>query len=138
MRVGLITGKESDAQRAKVADSFGTADGVDVIIMSKVGSTGINLSAAHVLVLVVCRAFPYQHPPSPVLRPPTLAQDQIFSWWDKHQIIGRLNRGSQARKVIVYDLVALSTNDVVINDIARSKKDIVEAFLQAAPYGQSK
>jgi hypothetical protein len=61
-------------------------------------------------------------------------QDQRFSHSEKQQLMGRLNRGDQQRTVIVYDLVAADSCDVVLNCIARDKKDCVSAFLSKDSY----
>ena len=50
--------------------------------------------------------------------------------------MGRLNRGDQKRRVIVYDLVAADTCDVVLNGIARDKKDCISTFLSSQSYAQ--
>jgi hypothetical protein len=134
LKCGKLIGKTSTAQRAKLIHSFGTPAGPDVLLMSSVGATGINLAAARVVILVV-RGLELNHRLGPQL---TWAwtQDQIFSWCAKEQIIGRLNRGKQLQTVIVYDLVALMTGDVALNSIARDKKGVLEAFLQKTEYGQ--
>lgn len=50
--------------------------------------------------------------------------------------MGRLNRGEQRRRVIVYELVAVDSCDVVINGIARDKKDCVATFLSGQGYAK--
>jgi hypothetical protein len=116
LKVRFITGETTDSDRVEVLTNFGSSDGPDVVIISTVAMVGINLSAAHVMILV----------------------DQQFSWWDKRQIIGRVNRGEQPRQVIVYDLVGLRTGDVMLNSIAMTKKDTLDAFLSSADYASSK
>jgi SNF2 family DNA or RNA helicase len=113
LKVKSIVGKTSELERARTVNQFGTDKGADVLIISSAAMTGINLSAAHVMILL----------------------DQLFSWWDKHQIIGRINRGTQARQVIVYDLIAVGTGDVLINSIAMDKRDTLEEFVHTNPNG---
>jgi SNF2 family DNA or RNA helicase len=116
MKVASIIGSSTPTERARVINTFGTIHGPDVVIISTVGMTGINLSAAHVMILL----------------------DQMFSWWDKQQIIGRVNRGKQTRQVIVYDIIALQTGDVVLNAMAKDKKTMLDGFLRAGNHASGK
>jgi hypothetical protein len=60
----------------------------------------------------------------------------VFSEQDKRQLRGRIWRHPQTRQCIIYDFVALQTGDVILNNIARLKKDMVEAFTCSTEYGR--
>lgn len=58
----------------------------------------------------------------------TSFQDQVFSQQDKRQLIGRIWRHPQERRCIIYDLIALETADVVLNHMARTKREMLDVF----------
>jgi hypothetical protein len=56
-------------------------------------------------------------------------QDQPWSAQDERQIRGRAHRQPQRKEVLLYHLLANDTADVVLSGMARSKHDMLEAFL---------
>lgn len=56
LSVGLIVGTTPLKQRNQVLESFAKPSGPDVVLISEVASTGVNLATAHVLIIVVGQA----------------------------------------------------------------------------------
>lgn len=69
-------------------------------------------------------------------RPALVLQDQQFSAQDKRQLYGRIWRHPQLRICIIYDLIALSTSDVILNEMARGKKEMLTTFVTSSPFAE--
>ncbi|KAL6304101.1 hypothetical protein BKA93DRAFT_826085 [Sparassis latifolia] len=115
LRCMLLVGTVTISKREKIIAEFNTCPEPCVIIMSSIGSTGINLSAAHIMIL----------------------EDQQFSEQDKRQIMGRIWRYPQDKICIIYDLVAINTADVALNSIARKKEEMLQIFASRAKYAEA-
>ncbi|TFK59812.1 hypothetical protein BDN72DRAFT_780239 [Pluteus cervinus] len=102
-----IDGQTTFAQRARKVAQFKTDPKVRVLIFSSIGSSGLNLSAASVVIFL----------------------DQPWSAQDERQIKGRAHRQPQKKEVRTYHLLAQDTADIILSGLARGKKDMMEAFL---------
>ena len=63
----------------------------------------------------------------------TRLQDTLWSAQDDAQLIGRLWRRLQTKRVHVYRLIALGSPDVFLNNISFDKARIHQAFIDAGP-----
>ncbi|KAK7682072.1 hypothetical protein QCA50_014658 [Cerrena zonata] len=108
-----IHGSLSLAKRTALIEQFKASDenGPRVLIISSVGTTGLNLAWANILLCI----------------------DVPWSWQELGQMIGRLWRLPQKKEVIVYQLVALGTADVFLSDNSFGKGRMLEAFQKASP-----
>ncbi|CAA7271229.1 unnamed protein product [Cyclocybe aegerita] len=102
-----IDGQTKIKSRNAVVKKFREDPSERVLIFSMVGSTGLNLSCAKVIVFL----------------------DQPWSAQDERQIRGRAHRHPQTKEVDLYMLLANETADVLIAGMARGKGDALEAFL---------
>ncbi|TFK60185.1 hypothetical protein BDN72DRAFT_779739 [Pluteus cervinus] len=103
-----IEGRQTLEQRAAIVERFRTDDNYRVLIFSKIGTVGLNLSRACILIFF----------------------DQPWSAQDETQIRGRLHRQPQKLEVKCYHLLALDTADVLLAGLAEGKKGMMEAFLR--------
>ncbi|KXN81812.1 Chromatin-remodeling complex ATPase chain isw-1 [Leucoagaricus sp. SymC.cos] len=104
----FINGKISFEQRAKTVKKFENPDSeARVLIFSTVGSAGLNLSIADVVIFF----------------------DQPWSAQDERQIRGRAHRQPQSKIVKVIHLLANDSADLLMNDVARGKRDMFNAFV---------
>ncbi|KAK7677244.1 hypothetical protein QCA50_019838 [Cerrena zonata] len=112
-----IDGGMTVARRTKVIHQFRTSgvDGPRVLLVSIVGTTGLNLPFANILVSL----------------------DVNWSEQDENQLRGRLWRQNQPKTVVFYQLVARGTSDVFLNNIAFGKGVMLKAFV-SAPKGLQK
>ena len=53
LRADVIMGDTTLKQRSQTLENFSQVEGPDVVMISEVGSTGINLASAHVMVIIV-------------------------------------------------------------------------------------
>ncbi|GLB33117.1 putative helicase [Lyophyllum shimeji] len=108
IRCMFIDGQTSLNKRAQIVDKFRNDPSLRVLIVSSVGSTGLNLTAASVVIFL----------------------DQPWSAQDELQIRGRAHRQPQKKVVKCYHILADDTADVVLAALARGKQDMLESFLQ--------
>ncbi|KAL0575320.1 hypothetical protein V5O48_006649 [Marasmius crinis-equi] len=102
-----IDGTQTLEKRNEMINEFKRAGGPRVLIFSSVGSVGLNLSVADVVLFL----------------------DQPWSAQDEEQMRARAHRQPQTREVKVISVLALKTADTIINTMARQKKDMFEAFV---------
>ncbi|KAG7093167.1 hypothetical protein E1B28_006856 [Marasmius oreades] len=102
-----IDGQTPLDKRAAIVDKFNDPNGPRVFIFSSVGGTGLNLSAADIVIFF----------------------DQTWSSQDERQIRGRAHRQPQRKVVIVIHLLANDTTDILMNNMASQKRDMFEAFV---------
>ncbi|QRV93635.1 ATP-dependent DNA helicase [Ceratobasidium sp. AG-Ba] len=95
-------------QRQKAADTFKTDPECRVMLLSKVGGTGLNLQVASILIFL-----------SP-----------LWSGLEKRQLIGRLWRLGQLNQVIIMDIITAEGPDLVIGGHAGSKSAMSDVFLR--------
>ncbi|RXW12083.1 hypothetical protein EST38_g13772 [Candolleomyces aberdarensis] len=106
IKILLISGTTSYEQRARIVKKFNEDPQYRVLVFSKVGSTGLNLTRASVVIFL----------------------DQPWSAQDEVQIIGRAWRQRQKRPVTAIHLLANNTADITLSYLARGKKDMLDAF----------
>ncbi|KAF5344632.1 hypothetical protein D9756_011234 [Leucocoprinus leucothites] len=103
-----INGKISFQERDKRVKRFhDLKSDTRVLIFSSVGSAGLNLSIADVVIFF----------------------DQPWSAQDERQIRGRAHRQPQSKEVKVIYLLANNSADLLMNGVARGKQDMLEAFV---------
>ncbi|KAJ3764543.1 P-loop containing nucleoside triphosphate hydrolase protein, partial [Lentinula raphanica] len=102
-----IDGTMSYDKRAQVVAEFYQLKSARVLVFSSVGTTGLNLTIADIVIFL----------------------DQPWSAQDERQILGRAYRQPQAKTVKAIHLLAENSSDVLINGMARGKKDMLEAFV---------
>ncbi|RDB15031.1 Protein CHROMATIN REMODELING 5 [Hypsizygus marmoreus] len=108
IRYMYIDGQTSFQDRAKIVKSFCDDPLCRVLIISSVGSTGLNLTEASVIIFL----------------------DQPWSAQDERQIRGRAYRQPQKKVVRCYHILADETADIILSSLARGKHDMLEAFLR--------
>ncbi|KAJ3494060.1 hypothetical protein NLJ89_g10889 [Agrocybe chaxingu] len=104
----FIDGQTSFQRRAAIVAEFLSDPKQRILIVSSVGSSGLNLSRANVIIFL----------------------DQPWSAQDERQIRGRAHRQPQKKEVTCYHLLANNTADVILSGLARGKGDMMEAFLK--------
>lgn len=97
-----------------------------VMLLSNVGTTGLNLDFANVLIIIV----------SHLVLTLTLAtnarsQDALWSVMEDLQLQGRLKRYPQSKQCEIYRLIGARTADEVINKLSTGKGVIHELFTGA-------
>ncbi|KAH6893874.1 P-loop containing nucleoside triphosphate hydrolase protein [Coprinopsis sp. MPI-PUGE-AT-0042] len=102
-----ISGRTTMEQRSSIVRKFNNDAEHRVLIFSKVGSTGLNLTRASYVVLL----------------------DQPWSAQDEHQIVGRVWRQKQKRHVQAIHLLAADTADITLAGMALGKKAMLDSFL---------
>ncbi|KAF9441652.1 hypothetical protein P691DRAFT_683240 [Macrolepiota fuliginosa MF-IS2] len=103
-----INGKISFSQRDKrIKELYGDSNPARVLIFSSVGSAGLNLSIADVVIFF----------------------DQPWSAQDERQIRGRAHRQPQKKVVKVIYLLASDSADLLMNHVARGKRNMFDAFV---------
>ncbi|EPS92475.1 hypothetical protein FOMPIDRAFT_1137725, partial [Fomitopsis schrenkii] len=107
----LLNGQQSEAHRAAAIERFKRSgrEGPRVLLMSSVGTIGLNLTFAHIIIFL----------------------DTLWSAQEDSQTIGRVWRKGQTRRVIVYRPIVLGTSDVFLNSLAFSKELMHLAFVNA-------
>ncbi|KAM6490053.1 P-loop containing nucleoside triphosphate hydrolase protein [Amanita muscaria] len=102
-----IDGKMKFDRRDKIIKQFHQENQPRVLIFSKVGAAGLNLSIADVVIFF----------------------DQPWSAQDERQIRGRAHRQPQNKVVKAIHLLASDSSDLLMNDMARGKRDMFDAFV---------
>lgn len=121
-----INGSLTYQQRAKIVAKFKADPTFRVLIFSKVGTVGLNLTEADILIFLVCYLL-MNH-----LFPLTFVQDQQWSDSENDQAIGRLYRQGQQRPVTIFHVLASGSIDFFLYALAKSKGTMSEAFLSSA------
>ncbi|KDN36761.1 hypothetical protein RSAG8_10625, partial [Rhizoctonia solani AG-8 WAC10335] len=96
-------------KRQEADDKFTTDKDCRIMIISNVGSAGLNLTVASVVILV-----------SPV-----------WSGSENHQILGRCHRHSQERDVLAYQIIAPEGVDLALMGIASGKTLTSDQFMMS-------
>ncbi|TFK17541.1 hypothetical protein FA15DRAFT_734316 [Coprinopsis marcescibilis] len=104
-----ITGKNGYDARAASINKFNSDPESRVLIFSKVGATGLNLTRASVIIFL----------------------DQPWSAQDEAQIRGRPHRQGQTLDVWAYHLLATDTADPILAALAAGKKDMLDTFVKS-------
>ncbi|KAF8054476.1 P-loop containing nucleoside triphosphate hydrolase protein [Lyophyllum atratum] len=103
-----LNGKMSVEQRNKhVRDFYNDAHPARVLIFSSVGSAGLNLAIADVVIFF----------------------DQPWSAQDIQQTRGRAHRQPQKKTVKVIHLLASDSADLLMSNVAQGKRDMFHAFV---------
>jgi hypothetical protein len=124
-----IHGKVKPRQRTAILKSFQDS-GVDdarVLVMSNVGTTGLNLQCANIMVVMV------RHPIPSCALSHIFCQDTLWSAQEDNQLIGRIWRFPQSKDVHIYRLIAMNTQDIFLNNISFDKAAIHNAFTGSTP-----
>ncbi|KAG2063412.1 hypothetical protein BDR04DRAFT_1038056 [Suillus decipiens] len=103
----VLNGTLTADERNDVINKFNTDPAQRVLLFSALGAVGLNLTVATIIVLL----------------------DQCWSKMLVSQIIGRAWRLGQKWIVIVYNLVAMGTIDVLMVDPADDKCKMLGQFL---------
>jgi SNF2 family DNA or RNA helicase len=119
-----IDGTSSFHKRAKIVKQFCEGSEYRVLIISSVGSTGLNLSAASAVIFLVSVVVHHWLAFSISL------QDQPWSAQDERQIRGRAHRQPQTKVVKCFHILADGTADIVLSYMAGGKKTMMETFLE--------
>ncbi|KAH9848946.1 P-loop containing nucleoside triphosphate hydrolase protein, partial [Lenzites betulinus] len=101
-----INGLLGTAQRAAALTEFRTSKSVHVLLLSGVGLCGLNMAFANIVIIV----------------------DNLWSAQEDQQLIGRVWRYSQMKRVIVYRVIAQETSDVFLNNIGFQKGNLHSEF----------
>ncbi|KAF9470773.1 hypothetical protein BDN70DRAFT_939435 [Pholiota conissans] len=107
VKVLAINGTMSFTKRASIVAKFRESSTHRVLALSSVGTTGINLSFCRIVIFL----------------------DQPWSAQDIRQMRGRVHRQPQKNKVICIHLLANETSDIIVDGMARGKRDMMEAFV---------
>ncbi|KAF8800887.1 hypothetical protein BYT27DRAFT_7216694, partial [Phlegmacium glaucopus] len=102
-----IDGTMSFDKRDGIITQFHTPGSPRALIFSSVGSVGLNLAIADVVIFF----------------------DQPWSAQDERQIRGRAHRQPQKKIVKVFHLLAGDSSDILMNAMARGKRDMFDAFV---------
>ncbi|KAG1837125.1 P-loop containing nucleoside triphosphate hydrolase protein, partial [Suillus tomentosus] len=105
----VIHGGHGAEERNEIVLKFHSDPKARILIFSSVGAVGLNLTAASVVVLF----------------------DQCWSRMLVNQIIGRAWRLGQQKEVVVYNMVALGTVDVLMLHHGEGKGNMLRQFLSA-------
>jgi hypothetical protein len=105
----IIHGGHGIDERNETVQKFRTDPAARILIFSNVGALGLNLTAASIVILF----------------------DQCWSRMLVNQIIGRAWRLGQTQGVLVYNMVALGTVDVLMVDHGEGKGNMLGQFLSA-------
>ena len=123
-----IHGKITPPQRVKILEDFkkGGRDDARVLLISNVGSVGLNIAFANILIIVVsARTYDYNYYLVDVSAP----KDVLWSVLNDQQLIGRVWRPPQHKRVHVYRLIGGNSADVLLNNLSFSKGLIQETFM---------
>ncbi|KAL7283873.1 hypothetical protein ACG7TL_001143 [Trametes sanguinea] len=93
-----IQGRSTPAQRAATLKAFQNGD-KQILLMSNVGTVGLNISFANIVIIM----------------------DNLWSAQETEQLMGRVWRHPQEKKVIEYHVIADGTSDVFIGGISFDK-----------------
>src|SRR6202035_5864147 len=118
-----IDGNMPFAKRQTVVDAFHTEGSPRVLIFSSVGTAGLNLSIADVVILLVhCLDFNFY-------------MSLILGIGSTLECTGRAPNhrpcppSTSKNEVVVIQLLALGTTDVLMSGMARGKHEMFEAFV---------
>ncbi|EJD37436.1 hypothetical protein AURDEDRAFT_129480 [Auricularia subglabra TFB-10046 SS5] len=106
-RVFAIDGQTKLDRRATTLDEWLAHDGPCVLIITTIGTAGLNLQNADILIIL----------------------DPTWSGSDAAQLAGRIYRKGQKSRTLVYNIVVRKSADVLIRAISSPKKFINDAFL---------
>ncbi|KAJ7571901.1 P-loop containing nucleoside triphosphate hydrolase protein, partial [Mycena floridula] len=102
-----LEGSMPEKARNAVIAQFNDPKGPRILLISNVGSVGLNLQIACVLVIL----------------------DSLWSSLEERQIIGRIHRQNQVKLVRVYRIIALKIPDVFLNNISFAKTAMHDMFV---------
>lgn len=119
-----IDGGQGYEVRANIVAAFKASTTCKVLIISSVGSAGLNLAFCNCVIYIVCLFSVYF---TNLLT--TFGQDQTWSAQDERQIDGRVWRQPQDKEVIIYHILADQTSDIMLSTLASTKSDMLDAFL---------
>jgi SNF2 family DNA or RNA helicase len=123
-----ISGAIPARQRTKIIEQFKNDPTINVLIMSVVGQTGLNLTWCRVMVLYVS-AFPFTHKHiSNFLA--TGDQEATWSGVQAQQIHGRINRRGQTLPTFIFQLFAADTVEVLLLANGLGKHQLLSDFLK--------
>lgn len=112
--IGVIDGSVSTDERQHIIDQFNNALGGSVLVCQiSTGGTGLNIQSASVV--IICE---------PQFKPST-----------ENQAISRSYRMGQARKVLVYHLLAKDTIEEGIIELLESKRRLFDAYADKSAIG---
>ncbi|KAG2124639.1 hypothetical protein DEU56DRAFT_916989 [Suillus clintonianus] len=106
-----LNGSHGVDERNEIVKKFNADPSARVLLFSSVGAVGLNLTVASVVILF----------------------DQCWSRMLVNQIIGRAWRLGQQEVVLVYNMVALGTVDVLMVEHGEGKGTMLEQFLSVNP-----
>ncbi|KAH8986189.1 P-loop containing nucleoside triphosphate hydrolase protein, partial [Lactarius hatsudake] len=103
-----INGKNKQSEQVSTLKKFKESahDGPRVLIISNVGTTGLNIAFANILIIV----------------------DVLWSVLSDQQLIGRVWCYPQIKTVHIYRLIADKSPDILLNNLSYSKGFIQESF----------
>ncbi|KIJ57836.1 hypothetical protein HYDPIDRAFT_34751, partial [Hydnomerulius pinastri MD-312] len=107
INVLVLNGTQTAEERVEVVKKFNTDPQARVLLFSAVGAVGLNLTAAHIVILF----------------------DQCWSRMLVLQIAGRAWRLGQTKTVLLYNLIGIATVDMLMGDYAQAKGDMLHEFL---------
>lgn len=120
-----INGKLSfDKRDQAVKDLYDDKHPAQVLIFSSVGAAGLNLSIADIVIFFVSISSHRR-----CILAHLQLQDQPWSAQDERQIRGRAHRQPQKKVVTVIHLLANNSADLLMNDVARGKRAMFDAFV---------
>ncbi|KAG2335426.1 hypothetical protein BDR05DRAFT_898554, partial [Suillus weaverae] len=102
-----LNGTNTAEERHEIVNRFNTVPEERVMLFSNVGAVGLNLTVASIVILF----------------------DQCWSRMLVNQIIGRAWRLGQEETVLVYNMVAVGTVDVLMIDHGEGKGTMLGQFL---------
>ncbi|KAI9069960.1 hypothetical protein FKP32DRAFT_1558701 [Trametes sanguinea] len=102
-----INSDKTPKQRAETLQAFRLSEDVQVLLMSNVGTVGLNIAFANIVIVV----------------------DNLWSAQEMEQLIGRVWRHPQSKRVLIYSLIAVGTSDVFLNTISRDKGTMQSGFM---------
>lgn len=111
--------------RDNVIRRFNENAQIRCLVMSKVGTVGLNLTVADSIIFLVTICL---IGPAYLCSMLTALQDQQWSYADENQAVGRIYRQGQTRPVSVYHMLAAGTVDYYMAASARGKAMMSEAF----------
>jgi hypothetical protein len=120
----VVDGKVLPAKRAEILRDFRRSKKPEVLLLSQVGLTGLNLDCANILVILVSTEVVGQRYVNSV-------QDVLWSGLDDRQLVGRLHRQPQEKQVYVYRLLSMRTPDMILSRISVGKQRLHENLMRS-------
>jgi SNF2 family DNA or RNA helicase len=120
-----IFGKHSPRQRAQTLLKFRESPQSEVLFMSNVGITGINLDCANIMIILVSSLSILIYTYNDLF----MNKDVLWSKQDDMQLVGRVWRNPQAKQVYVYRLIAMDSPDELLSQLSFSKAVMHESFM---------